>query len=90
MRSAPPGRKKGDEMSEDHREMRWEVNATPKIIGALYRDLTWEKAQSEGMTRAEFIWGKTYVNMYVPEPLPPGMPKDEAAQVYALCRLFRL
>jgi len=73
-------------MSEDHREMRWEVNATPKIIGALYRDLTWEKAQSEGMTRAEFIWGKTYVS----EALPPGMPKDEAAQVYALCRLFRL
>ena len=73
-------------MRDDHREMRWEVNATPQIIGALYRDLTWEQAQSEGMTWAEFIWGKTYVS----EALPPGMPKDEAAQVYALCRLFRL
>ena len=37
------------ERHEDH----WEVNATPKIIGALYHDLTWEKAQSEGMTRAD-------------------------------------
>jgi hypothetical protein len=74
------------ERHEDH----WEVNATPKIIGALYRDLTWEKAQSEGMTRAEFIWGKTYVNTYVPEPLPPGMPKFEDAQIYELRRLFRL
>ena len=75
-------------MSEDHREMRWEVNVTPPAVRALFRDLTWEQAHTEGMSEDEFAWGKSFCE----EVLPTGMkmPKDAAAQRYELRRMFRL
>jgi uncharacterized Zn finger protein (UPF0148 family) len=62
-----------------------------QVISKLWKDLTWEQAQSEGMSFEEYRWGKDIAGLIV-EPDDPKyrIPKNEVAQIYELRRMRKL